>query len=148
MLFALIWLVVIPRFQSPLAPADVKEAAQTVPAPPQGKAWPTRTLSAADAVNPHAANEDARTLPAAPSLRDKWRVVLYAYEHQQDAERRIELVNRNHPGLHAHLFTASTGGPFLVVTGGALSHDQAVALRLKAIRLGLPLAVQVQSFSR
>jgi hypothetical protein len=144
MLFALIWLVIVPRFQSPLVPADLKEASQTVPLPPQGKAWPTRTLSASAEATP-----DARSLLSAASPPHiEWRVVLYSYEHQQDADRRVELVNRNHPGVPAHLFIPASGGPYLVVTGGKLTHEQAVALRLKAIRLGLPTAIQIQSFRR
>jgi hypothetical protein len=144
MLFALIWLVIVPRFESPLAPADVKEGSQNVPLPPKGKAWPTRTLPASDETLP-----DARSLPAASSLvHNEWRVVLYSYQHQQDADRRIELLNRNHPGLPSHLFIPARGGPYMVVTGGAMSHDQAATARLRAIRLGLPTTIQIQEFRR
>ncbi|HEY3938765.1 MAG TPA: hypothetical protein VGL97_15130 [Bryobacteraceae bacterium] len=144
MLFALIWLVIVPRFESPLAPADVKEASQNVPLPPKGKAWPTRTLPASDETLP-----DARSLPTAGApAHTEWRVVLYSYEHQQDADRRIELLNRNHPGVPSHLFIPASGGPYMVVTGGALSRDRAAALRLRAIRLGLPSTIQIQSFRR
>jgi hypothetical protein len=84
---------------------------------------------------------------AVASTGRNWRVILYAYEHQSDAERRVELVNHNHPGLSAHLFVADNGGPYLVVTGDASSQEHAEALRKKALQLGAPHAT-VQEFTQ
>jgi hypothetical protein len=121
----------------------------------EGNAWPTRTLSAADAATPDArlkprgADEagefSGATVSGPAAALSAWRVVLYAYEHRQDAERRVDLVNHNHPGLRAHLFTAANNGPYLVVTGGATSREEAMAIRKHALQLGVP-RVEVEEF--
>lgn len=147
MVAAVVWQVIIPRLQT-----EVESAGPGARRP--ANAWLTRTLPAGDGTLP-----DARRQPAAQDTASEasgavasfpptaWRVVLYAYEHQSDAERRVELVNHNHPGLRAHLFVAGNGGPYLVVTGDATSRDHAQALRKRALQLGVPHA-HVKEFSQ
>lgn len=170
MVAAVVWQVIIPRVQTQAENA-VPTRGASASARGNGSAWPTRTLPAGDGTLPDARRQPApqesradesgatATFPApqeGPSEESgatatfptpAWRVVLYSYEHQSDADRRVELVNRNHPGLRAHLFVAGNGGPYLVVTGDATSQDHALALRKKALQLGIPHA-HLQEFTQ
>jgi eukaryotic-like serine/threonine-protein kinase len=152
MVAAVVWQVIIPRVKTEVQSAGATRAA-SAPGRADASAWLTRTLPAGDGTLP-----DARRKPAPQDAPDyasgavasavpAWRVVLYSYEHQSDAERRVELVNHNHPGLRAHLFVAGNGGPYVVVTGDATTQEHAQALRKRALQLGLPHA-HVQEFTQ
>jgi hypothetical protein len=153
MVAAVVWQVIIPRLQTEVQSADrTRNASPAKHA--DGSAWLTRTLPAGDGTLPDvrhtkeppgASSDDASG--AVASTGRAWRVILYAYEHQSDAERRVELVNHNHPGLSAHLFVADNGGPYLVVIGDASSQEHAEALRKRALQLGVPRAT-VQEFAQ
>ncbi len=146
MVAAVVWQVIIPRLQSGENAGPARGASAS--AHPDGRsAWLTRTLPAGEGALPDARRQALGAAEQSGSAAPSWRVVLYAYEHQSDAERRVELVNHNHPGLRAHLFVAGNGGPYLVVTGDATSHEHAQALRKKAIQLGVPRA-HVQEFTQ
>jgi hypothetical protein len=151
MVAGVVWQVIIPRLQTEVESAGPTRGGSS--GRPDASAWLTRTLPAGDGTLP-----DARRKPvpqdapaegsgAAVSAVPVWRVVLYSYEHQTDAERRVELVNHNHPGLRAHLFVAGNGGPYVVVTGDATSQEHALALRKRAVQLGVSHA-HVQEFAQ
>jgi eukaryotic-like serine/threonine-protein kinase len=153
MVAAVVWQVIIPRLQTGVENTGPTRGASSH-GHPGGSAWVTRTLPAGDGTLPDARRQPVpQDLPADASgatatiPASAWRVVLYAYEHQSDAERRVELVNHNHPGLRAHLFVAGNGGPYLVVTGDATTQEHAQALRKKAMQLGVPRA-HVQEFTQ
>ena len=151
MVAAVVWQVIIPRLQNKWK-APAPPAALPPGGPKETPGLPEPYLRARNL---------ARCPPPAESAsfvrrrqrRDRrhplpaWRVVLYSYEYQSDAERRVELVNHNHPGLRAHLFVAGNGGPYLVVTGDATSREHAQALRKKALQLGVSHA-HVQEFTQ
>jgi len=152
MVAAVVWQVIIPRLQTEVQSAGPTRAASPA-GHPDASAWLTRTLPAGDGTLPDARRKATpQDLPAAASGAvaggvPAWRVVLYSYEHQSDAERRVELVNHNHPGLRAHLFVAGNGGPYVVVTGDATTQEHAQALRKRALQLGLSRA-HVQEFTQ
>jgi hypothetical protein len=152
MVAAVVWQVIIPRLQTEVQSAGPMHGASAA-GHPDGSAWPTRTLPAGDGTLPDARRKPARQDDSADASgavaggAPAWRVVLYAYEHQSDAERRVELVNHNHPGLRAHLFVAGNGGPYVVVTGDATSQEHALALRKRALQLGVSHA-HVQEFTQ
>jgi len=151
MVAAVVWQVIIPRLQTQVESAGPTRGASA--GRPDASAWLTRTLPAGDGTLPDArrkpASQDApaEESGAAVGAVPVWRVVLYSYEHQTDAERRVELVNHNHPGLRAHLFVAGNGGPYVVVTGDATSQEHALALRKRALQLGVSHA-HVQEFTQ
>jgi hypothetical protein len=151
MVAAVVWQVIIPRLQTEVQSAGSRGASPL--RHPDGSAWLTRTLPEGDGTLPDARRKSAlEDAPAGASgaiasAGPAWRVVLYSYEHQSDGERRVELVNHNHPGLSAHLFVAGNGGPYLVVTGDATSQEHAEALRKRALQLGVPHA-NVQEFTQ
>jgi hypothetical protein len=148
MVAAVVWQVIIPRLQT-----EVQTSGATPAGRADGSAWLTRTLPAGEGTLPDARRKPAiEDVPADASGAvaggmPAWRVVLYSYEHQSDAERRVELVNHNHPGLRAHLFVAGNGGPYVVVTGDATSEEHAQLLRKRALQLGVPHA-HVQEFTQ
>ena len=146
MVVAVVWQVIIPRLQNGKNAGPARGVSSS--AHRDGRsAWLTRTLPAGEGALPDARRQAPGSLEQSGAAAPSWRVVLYAYEHQSDAERRVELVNHNHPGLRAHLFVAGNGGPYLVVTGDATSREHAQALRKKAIQLGVPHA-HVQEFTQ
>ncbi|HEY1947008.1 MAG TPA: protein kinase [Bryobacteraceae bacterium] len=156
MLLAVIFLVIVPRLQSPNEPAGPVQG-PAAPSASKGNAWQTKTL-APPAVDPNAARPPAgpaaggHSTPAAiaggPSdnAANNWRLVLYSYKYRQDAERRIVLLKRSHPTLDARLFVPVRKWPFMVVLGGPTSKENADDLKKLAIAQGMPRAIYVQRF--
>ena len=129
---AAVWLIIIPRLQSPV------EHAQT-----QEQSGPTATSAKPEAPVP--APVPVATLNAEPD--GKWRVVLYSYAHSSDAERRVQLILSNHPGVQAHVYSPKPDGPYLVVTGEAMSRTKADEVRDRMVELGMPKTTRVESFN-
>ncbi len=120
-----------------------------------GTAWPTKTLT-----------PDTKTVPAhptpmtaaAPSSRAPatagmgktiWRVVLYTYNRQQDAESKAQAISGKHSDLAAEVFAPDgNGGPYLVVAGGQMNREEAANKRQQAIREGMPHDSYIQNYSR
>jgi hypothetical protein len=71
------------------------------------------------------------------------RYVLGVYEHEADADRRIQLLNKKHPDLDVGKWTKSPAGPFYVVAGGPMSELAANELRKKAVHMGISRASYV-----
>ncbi len=115
-------------------------------------AWPTKTLSP----------DAQQSKPGAPSIADQepspqaqagertiWRVILYTYSRQQDAERKVQDLLAKRPDLRPQVFfPASSQGPYLVIAGGKLNHDEAAAMRQRALREGMPRDSYIQNYSR
>jgi serine/threonine protein kinase len=156
MLLAVIFLVVVPRLQSPNEPAGPVQG-PSAPAGSKGNAWQTKTLAPpqidANAARPPAgAAARSNSTPAeiaggqADNGNNNWRLVLYSYKYKQDAERRIVLLKRTHPTLDARLFVPVRKWPFMVVLGGPTSKENADELKKLAIAQGMPRAIYVQRF--
>ncbi len=115
-------------------------------------AWPTRTLAPETVhrdVHPDARIAEAAR-PAVPKSGDPavWRVVLYTFSRQDDAQRRAQAINENHPGLDAHTFSPSGAHMYLVVAGGRMTRSEAAQLRLKALRQGMPRDSYIQNYKQ
>ncbi len=122
-----------------------------------GAAWPTKTLTPESKTPPatvsHAAvtppTKTAEPVPVAGQGRTIWRVVMFTYNREADAERKAQSINAKHASLHAEVFSPSgSGSPYLVVTGGRMTRDEAARARLKAIREGMPRDTYMQNYSR
>ncbi len=74
-----------------------------------------------------------------------WRVVAYTYRRKGDAEQRAQDLAQRHPQLSPGVM-ATRGGDFLVTVGGAMSREEAMALRGQAVRMGLPRDTYAQNF--
>ena len=78
-----------------------------------------------------------------------WRVVVYTYKRQQDAENKAKSINEKYEGLGAESFSPKGNtGPYLVVIGGQMNRDEASRLRTKAVGLGLPHDSYMQNFKQ
>jgi hypothetical protein len=132
LLAVVIWLVILPKFQAITDPTAVDVVQQ-----PPKSAWPTKTLGATDAA----------VAPASQVSAPTWRFVISAYDHEQDADRRIEFLNKIHPDLDVKKFSKSAAGPFYVVSGGPMSQAEATELRKKALRMGIARTSYVGDFA-
>jgi hypothetical protein len=74
-----------------------------------------------------------------------WRVVVYTYRHRAQAEQRARDLSRRYPRLSPGVL-ATRGGDFLVTLGGTMSREEAMALRGRAVRMGLPRDTYAQNF--
>ena len=141
-LFAVVvWLVIVPKLQSISDPsADETQQPKS--------AWTTKTLG-----TDVAATQDVRAATAAGASTvagangENWRFVLASYEHEQDADRRIELLKKTHPDLTPEKLFRFPTGPYFVVAGGPMTQAEANELRKKALRLGISRASYVSDFS-
>ena len=77
-----------------------------------------------------------------------WRVVVYTYNREGDAQRKAAEINSKHPDAGAEVFSPGTGAPYLVVIGGQMSREQAGRLRQNAVRMGLPRDSYTQNYSK
>lgn len=61
----------------------------------------------------------------------------------------VAKISGKHSDLGAEVFSPpGRGGVYLVTVGGAMDHDQAIKIRDKARREGLPADTYVQNFSK
>jgi hypothetical protein len=140
------------------------------PAPQQHSAAPAQNLR--PQVNPQPIPAQlTRTLPPAPVVRGPhpnqaarhqstteqihyvngpvWRVVVYTYDLAADAEKAARSISEKHPDLKAGVFSPNANdGPYLVVIGGQMNRENAVTLRQKARRLGLPRDMYIQNYKQ
>ena len=77
-----------------------------------------------------------------------WRVVVFTYNHQGDAEKKAQSVNQKHPNLNASVFSPAGNGPYLVTLGGAMTREEAQQLRRKALREGMPRDSYIQNYKQ
>jgi len=169
-----IWFIIIPKLQSSAAePVGSTESAQTatpastaVPVP-RGSEMTTSIPIPPQAINPgieesakqaadkksssSAAATDSLALTESDTPRQhpqQFRVVLSASDSQQDAVRRLLVLNQEHPELLLHVLSPSPGAPnprYLVVAGGLLTRNEADQLRQRVASKGLQ-AARVERF--
>ena len=119
-----------------------------------GTAWPTKTLTPDTKTSPAypaptAAPPVSRVPVTAGQGRTIWRVVLYTYARQQDAESKARAISGTRSDLAAQVFAPNgNGGPYLVVAGGQMNREEAAKMRLQAIREGMPHDIYIQNYSR
>ncbi|MBV8573361.1 MAG: protein kinase [Acidobacteriaceae bacterium] len=117
--------------------------------------WPTRTLAPdKTGKNERAAiNKSVRPAPvqtrADGSVHGSvWRVVLYTYAREGDAQKKAQSLNDRHVHLGAEVFSPNGGSPYLVVAGGKMTHDEAVRMRTNALRMGMPHDSYIQNYNQ
>ncbi len=133
----------------PQTPAAANSSAQKT-------AWPTKTLtppgtpearpapSSTSGASPAPANAAAEGQP-----RPFWRVILYTYNRQQDANAKAQDLAAKRPDLRATVFSPNgNAAPYLVVAGGQMTRQEAASLRLRALREGMPRDSYLQNFSK
>ncbi|HJT87157.1 MAG TPA: SPOR domain-containing protein, partial [Bryobacteraceae bacterium] len=102
-----------------------------------------------------AAHPAAPPMPAAaPALpapgRNDWRVVVYTYTRQPDAEKRAQSLARKWPAFHPEVFTPNGPGrgPYLVSIGGRMTRKEALRLQKQARAKGLPRDTFARNYER
>jgi hypothetical protein len=137
---------------APAADATTPAAADTTvsPAPAPASTPPEETPADAKGVaaaNP-AVDQVASQVPSAgDDKQEVWRVVVYAYDLQDEAQKKVDTLLKSHPELQPEVFTANGIGPYLVTVGGPMSKNQALRLRGRVARAGLPADSYAQNYS-
>ena len=130
------WLVFRPRPEP--APANTPPTQAVAPSAPQPTAAPA----------PAAPKPSPAPAPATGD-HPVWRAVAYAYKSQTKAAAMVAKISGQHSDLGAAVFSPpGRGGVYLVTVGGAMDHDQALKIRDKARREGLPADTYVQNFTK
>ena len=147
LLFVVIWLVIIPKVNGGGEPQVSEDVAQQ-----QKSAWPTRVIGSPDAGAgitrtpvPVSTSGVGGQTPSSNSLSNsdttgksgQFRFVIGDYKNEEDADRRIENLNKIHPDLDVHKYSKSSQGPFYVVAGPLMSESDANEMRKKALRMGI-----------
>jgi serine/threonine protein kinase len=148
-----------PRHQYPVVTAPVPPARTNTiqPAHAAPKITPeTKTLVPQRQVaqTPRLANPMPEKRPAqqdASSTRNGpvWRVIVFTYAREPDAEKRAQSLNERHPNLDAKVFSPNgQGSPYLVTVGGNMTREEAARLRQRVVGLGLPRDSYIQNYKQ
>lgn len=156
-LVVVVWLLWAGRPKHPVTPTGPVKPAVTAATrgTGSGTAWQTRTLSPDGAATPRGdLHPDARIArPPKPAVANSadpavWRVVLYTFSREEDAQKRAQAINGQHPGLDAETFSPSHSHMYLVVAGGRMTRSDAARLRSKAVREGMPRDSYIQNYKQ
>jgi eukaryotic-like serine/threonine-protein kinase len=119
---------------------------------PQKTSMPAPVVDSGRAVSA-AANAPVKTVNVPPvhndhpaPIRDQWRVVVYTYNHEIQAQQKSATVAQRHPELRPEVFTPNGQAPYLVTVGGPMSRDEAFALAEKVRKEGLPHDAYAQNY--
>jgi hypothetical protein len=153
-LVAVVVLLWAARPKHPAPAAGPNPPAQTATAKQPASSWPTRTL-APETASHNDAHPDARIAATPKTLARSgdpavWRVVLYTFSREEDAQKRAQAINQQHPGLNTQVFSPAGGRNhmYLVVAGGRMTRDQAARLRQEALREGMPHDSYIQNYKQ
>jgi hypothetical protein len=135
---ALVIWAALPRHRTRTAIGPAAKTAKT--------AWPTQTLG--DTATSEPARKTVVPAPKEESSANpaNWRVILYTYAREQDAQQKAKALNEKHPGLDATVFSPSRGKLYLVVAGGPMTRAEAAKSRQKAMRMGMPRDSYIQNY--
>jgi len=118
---------------------DVVTERRAAPVPATAETPPAASL-------PHAPLATAPK-PSRPAGKEIWRVIAFTYRTRAAAAKKVEQLNRDHPGLNASVFSPKGQSIYLVSLGGRMTHDDAMRLQRTARGKGLPRDLYVQNYS-
>lgn len=145
------------------APAPQESAPATAPPPPASAPAAAKPGQARHVVKPNDAVSESMGVPGAtpatpvaarptpaPSGEDRgvWHVIVYTFNHQEQAQHRAEAMAAQHQDLQPQVFSPTGGAPYFVALGGGMSRRDAYFLRNKARAAGLPQDTYMQNYSR
>jgi hypothetical protein len=120
--------------------ADVATERRVAPFPATAEVPPAASFPNA----PHATAPN----PSRPAGKAIWRVIAFTYRTREAAAKKVEQLNRVHPGLNASVFSPKgQRGYYLVSLGGRMTREDAVRLQRSARGKGLPRDLYVQNYS-
>lgn len=128
---------------TPVTPPD------PAPATPKS-AWETKTLAPPTQLAPATTRPAAKIEERTPTVNGPvWRVVVFTFTREADAQKRAQLVNEKHPRLDAKVFAPEgPGSAYLVTVGGTMTREQAQQLRRRVIGMGLPHDSYIQNYKQ
>ncbi len=151
-----------PVVDAPSRAAEPPSRADVQPPPPASNAQPGGTTARpseavsesmgapgampAQPVQP--APHSTRGAAGVPSGSDtgSWHVIAFTYNHQDQAQHKVDAIAAQHPNLQPQVFSPTGHGHYLVTLGGGLSRSAAFALRNRARAEGMPSDVYVQNY--
>ena len=113
---------------------------ETPPSTPTSAPPPRAT----PATNPIA---ETKPSPANGAPHTQWRVVAYTYNHQDQAQQKVDLLAKQNASLNPEVFTPNGRAPYLVTVGGPMSRDEAAAFKKKVRASGLPRDTYTQNYT-
>ncbi len=120
---------------APTTATTAAPAAAAAPAPKPSAGSGGRGVPVASET-PRAGAADAAS-PATAGV-EQWHVIAFTYVHRDQAQHKAESIAAQHPGLRPEVFAPSGRGTFLVSLGGAMTRREAIAMRVRALREGMP----------
>lgn len=108
-----IWLVILPKFESVADSAQNQEVVQSQPA-----TWATRTVQPAPGGS-------------------HYHLIIGDYKNELDADLRIQSLNKSYPTLRVHKISKPESHHFFVVAGPPMNQTAAEELRQKALQMGV-----------
>ncbi len=142
-------------------PKQQAPAPAAVPPPPVSTPAVTRPGHASHVVEPNEAVSEAMGAPgASPATpvanpapaggeeRGVWHVIVYTFNHQEQAQHRAEIMGARYGAMQPQVFTPTGGAPYFVTLGGGMNRRDAYFLRNKAREAGLPQDTYMQNYSR
>jgi serine/threonine protein kinase len=84
-------------------------------------------------------------IPAAAATA-RWRLIAYTYNHQDQAQHKVDELMQKDASLRPEVFSPNNGVSYLVALGGMMTREQAVAFRQKAASEGLPRDIYIQNY--
>ena len=135
------------RAPAAVTPAPIIDGQSASPAPGQGTlSAPASSAPAAPAVK-HVEKPSAMvdhryggTTAGAHSTsgRANWRVVVFTYNREDQAQHKVAQIAERHGGLRPAVWTPTGRAPYLVTLGGEMTETQAESMRARARNEGLP----------
>jgi len=125
----------LPASPSKLSPADTATSSGHAPAPP-----PSGPSS-------HQASPAGPSAETSGTSRGNWRVIAYTYSREETARTKARRLAHEHPELKIEVFSPSGNPPFLVSVNGAMTRDEAIALRDQLRGNGFPHDLYAQNYT-
>ena len=124
-------------------PAPTPSTTTNTPAKPS-------SVTRATPVPPHPSGVESQA-PAVASApapgQQVWRVVVYAYGRQVEAQQKADAIKAAHADLNPEVFSPNGHGPWLVTLGGPMSRADAIHMSNQVKSKGMPSDSYAQNFS-
>jgi len=127
--------------KSASAPVASAPVAVSAPAPA-----PTKFTPIDDAPNPKPVGGVVAPPLATAATQAGWHVVVFTYNHPEQALAKVATIRERHPGLSPEVFSPNGRAPYLVALGGGMSERDADAMKRRAREEGMPRDTFIRRF--
>ena len=148
LVIALLW-ITRPRTPKAVPSTTSTQAPPVTPAPAQNSRLPGSQSRVVGPTAQGTVSAPGSTSAVAGNTNGEvWRVVVYTFAKKEDAQRRVELINKTNPGFDPEVVSNKGGAPFQVTLGHAATREDANRIRQKARTDGLPRDAYVQNYKQ